>query len=666
MKASETNLQAIIEGAKQYVVPLFQRAYSWDRREWSTLWQDLVELAVEPERHHFIGSIVTIPAQAAPQGVATFLLIDGQQRLTTLLILLATIRDMVRESQPELAAEIDHTLLRNQYKRGTDVHKLLPTQADRAALAAVIAGNAVDDHRLGEAHQFFVKKLRHGSAPASDLLFHAIVARLTLVSITLDRDDNPHLIFESLNAKGRALTQADLIRNYFLMKVPPAEQEALFRRSWQPMETLLGEATTEFIRHFLMRHGLVVKQGEVYVALKSHIEAEAGDRRSVAEHLNELRIFADYYARLVEPHRESDAGLRRELERLSRLRVTVAYPFLLNLFAERDAGHLATPDLTGVVAAVVNLVLRRFICGISRSGLNKEFPSLFQQIERLQQASNQPFLAATRTVLATKMYPTDGEFRRHIVAGHLYGRGDRLEFARLLLEEVERSYAHKERVDLAPLTVEHVMPQTLTPAWLEELGSDADDVHEALLHTLGNLTLSGYNSELSNAPFAEKRTRLGHSHLQLNEDIAQAPGWDEEAVLTRAQRLADRILLVWPDFGPPRSERVAVSNVGVTGTSPSAVAVLGTRYAVRSWREVLERTLEALIERDDDLFWAAADSLPNYITTEAKSLRQGRQLSNGLFFESHLSAHQIYRICIRAIQAAELDPENWEVVYAAA
>ncbi|MBA3415065.1 MAG: DUF262 domain-containing protein [Chloroflexia bacterium] len=666
MKASETNLQAIIEGAKQYVVPLFQRAYSWDRREWSTLWDDLAELAVEPERQHFIGSIVTIPAQAAPQGVATFLLIDGQQRLTTLLILLAAIRDSVRETQPELSAEIDHTLLRNQYKRGTDVHKLLPTQADRAAMASIIAGEPVDDHRISEAHQLFLRKVRHGAAPAADLLFHAIVARLALVSITLERDDNPHLIFESLNAKGRALTQADLIRNYFLMRVPPGEQEVLYERSWRPMETLLGDGTTEFIRHFLMRHGSVVKQGEVYVGLKAHVDVRLDDGYTVADNLDELRTFANYYARIVSSHLETDTGLRRELERLSRLRVTVAYPFLLNLFAEQAAGRLTTPDLTGVVAAVVNLILRRFICGISRAGLNKEFPSLFQQIERLQQASEQPFLSAARSILASKAYPTDGEFRRHIISGHLYGRGDRLEIARLVLEEVERSYAHKERVDLAPLTVEHVMPQTLTPTWRDELGSDADDVHEALLHTLGNLTLSGYNSELSNAPFADKRTRLAHSHLQLSETIAQAARWDEEAILARGHLLADRIVNIWPDFGPPRPQRAIVASDGVTGTSPSAVVMMGTRYSVRSWREVWERTIEALIELDDDLFWAAAESLPKYITADPTTLRSSRRLTNGMFLETHMSAIAIHRLCVKAIQAADLDSEDWEVVYAAA
>ncbi len=660
MKASETNVRAIIEGSKQYIVPLFQRPYSWEAKEWKVLWEDLNEL-VEDEHHrsHFIGSIVTIPSDAAPQGVSTFLLIDGQQRLTTLLIVLAALRDAAREGQPELAGEIGDTLLKNQYKRGDDAHKLLPTQGDRAAFQAILAGQPAGEHRVGDAHAFFLKKIRQLDDDGRERLFHALLAKLSLVSITLDRDDNPHLIFESLNAKGRALTQGDLIRNYFLMKVPHSEQAALYLELWKPMEDKLGDNLTEFIRHFLMRDGKIVKQGDVYVALKEQFDADCD--QDAKSYLRRLSAFAGYYERLLVPEKEWRANLRRELERLERLRVTVAYPFLLNVLDELEHGRLSADDAARVAAMVVNLIVRRFVCGIPRAGLNKEFPVLFQQIERAEAGADRSFVDAAKIVLAGKGYPSDQEFHEHLTTARLYGPGDRAETTRLMLEELERSYGTKETVNLARLSIEHVMPQTLTDEWRRMLGVEADAIHGEWLHTLGNLTLSGYNSELSNGPFDSKRGRLAESNLRINREIAETLVWDETAIRQRAESLALRVRQIWPDFGPPRVSRIALREDDMTGRSPVAVEVFGARVQVKTWRDVAEKTLEAIIERDDDLFADVVEQVSRYVGYDPSLFRSSRMLSNGAYVETHLSSNGIYRLCQRAIRAAGMDAEDWKL-----
>jgi uncharacterized protein with ParB-like and HNH nuclease domain len=247
MKASETNLQPVIEGTKQYVVPLFQRAYSWDDKQWGTLWEDVTALTEEEQpRDHFIGSIVTMPTDSVPQGVSKFLLIDGQQRLTTIFILLALLRDEAKRiPDSTLAQEIEETLLTNRFKKGDEIWKLLPTQADREAFLQVLTNSGtVQDTRISKAATFFRRKLRSQQAPDFETLKKVIVSNLMLVSIVLHQDDNPHLIFESLNAKGRPLSQADLIRNYFFMRIHTAQQEQLYETSWEPMQEQLGDALT--------------------------------------------------------------------------------------------------------------------------------------------------------------------------------------------------------------------------------------------------------------------------------------------------------------------------------------------------------------------------------------------------------------------------------------
>jgi uncharacterized protein with ParB-like and HNH nuclease domain len=273
MQAKETKIQDIIEGTKQYVIPLFQRTYSWTNGEWDILWRDLVDLCeAENPRTHFIGSMVNMPTISVPEGVSKYLLIDGQQRLTTIFVILTLLRDKAKESQnEEFADEINNTLLVNPYKRGNDFFKIMPTQIDREAYKKLIEGNIHDqENQLTKAYNFFDRKLKQTRLD-HEKLKKIITSYFSVVSIVLDVDDNPYLVFESLNAKGRPLTPADLIRNYFFMRIHIDQQEEVYSQYWQPMQEALGENLTEYIRHFLMRIGTIIKQNEVYYELKSKV-----------------------------------------------------------------------------------------------------------------------------------------------------------------------------------------------------------------------------------------------------------------------------------------------------------------------------------------------------------------------------------------------------------
>lgn len=556
MNAKETKIQPFIEGTKQFIVPLFQRPYSWERKHWQALWDDLMDLYEEEQpRNHFMGSVVTMPAVSVPEGVTKYVLIDGQQRITTVLILLALIRDNARTLPGTLADQIENLLLLNQYQEGNEKFKLLPTQVDRDAFTRIIGGEVVtQENHVTRAYRFFDRELRAADGLKLEKLRGIIIRNLVLVSIVLDTDDNPHLIFESLNAKGRALTQADLIRNYFFMRMHVDQQETMYQTYWAPLQDKLGEDLTECIRHFLMKDGAIVKQGEVFFTLKQR--ADRMSQEGIVQYLKELVQYAGYYERMLHPEREPNANVRRAMDRLNRTEVTTAYPFLLNVYDDFVKSRMSESDTVEILEMLENFVLRRFVCGVPTNTLNKMFPPLYSQAK---QHGN--LVAGVRAVLATKNYPRDTEFRERLSTVRLYG-GDRGVKGRLILERLEASFGHRETVDGSTLTIEHVMPQTLTEWWKAHLGEDWEEVHGRWLDTIGNLTLSGYNPQLSNADFSTKREILRESHVELNKHFEAVTEWNETAIRKRGEELASRALQVWKNLGPEQPDPSSESDMG--------------------------------------------------------------------------------------------------------
>lgn len=663
MKASETHLGKILEGNNQFVVPLFQRPYTWDESRWKVLWADLVELCEDETdtnraKPHFMGSLVTVPTRSVPEGVTKFLLIDGQQRLTTLQVLLAALRDSARGMPGSLSEKLEKSHLVNQFEEGLDHFKLLPTQTngDRDAFLALIKGEAVtaSDSRVAKAYGWFQKKLKSRGSPDAERLASIILRRLSMVSIVLDHDDNPHLIFESLNYKGEPLTQGDLIRNYFLMRVPVTEQEKLFQRCWEPMQLRLKEELSEFVRHFLMRQGAIVKKGEIYRTLKERTDEQTPD--DIAKFLDELHRSAVHYHRLLDPAQELNPDLHRRLRRFERLEVSVAWPLLLNLYADRDAGSLSIGEFTAILDTLENYFIRRFVCGVPTYGLNKILTPLYNQAK-----SHTSLLDGVRATLAQRGYPSDTEFRNALINGRLYGGGERLPKAKLILESLELSLAGKEQVTTDALTIEHIMPQTPTAWWEENLGEAWRETHELKLHTLGNLTLTGYNAELSNGNFASKRTVFLQSPVHLSRSITRFEKWDGEAMQQRGEELAELALKTWPYFGPTDSLFAHANAGGFTGRTPTAVLVLGERRDISTWREVLQCTLEAVRDAAPDSFDGVVADFPRLISTDAAKFRAPRPLGESLHFETNLSAEAIARYCQQLIAAAGYSASEWSV-----
>lgn len=654
MQAKETKLQDIIEGTKQYVIPLFQRTYSWTIKEWETLWKDILELCqAENPRSHFIGSIVNMPFFSVPEGVTKFLLIDGQQRLTTIFVLLILLRNKAQEMQnQEFADEINNTLLVNAYKKGNDFFKLMPTEVDRDTYENLINGKPCEsENQLTKAYTFFEKKLKQVQIEHQKLK-EIITGYLSVVSIVLDADDNPYLVFESLNAKGRPLTQADLIRNYFFMRIHADKQNEIYNAYWLPMQTALNEVLTEYIRHFLMRDGSIIKQNDVYYALKEKVSPN-----NAIDYLQELQKYSVYYQRLVHPEFEPEEELQKYFRRLNSIEVTTAYPLLLNFYNDYTENKITKADFISILKTIENYLIRRFVCNVPTNQLNKIFPSVYPQLI-INHKGN--FAEGIKTILQNRGYPKDNEFFLRFKETKFYGVGDRQIKTKLILQTIEESFAHKEAVPFDNLTIEHVMPQTLSNWWQNHLGSDWEETYELFLDTIGNLTLTAYNTELSNDDFITKKQTYGDSHLELNKYFSSISSWTRSEIEKRAELLAKKALEIWSYFG--QEKNASADSKEVTNTTPTELRILGQRFQVQTWRDVLEQTLNTVAELEPDKFEIIIHNFPRYIGRDKNKFRAVRQLQNGYFVEVNMSAQSIQKFCNQAIETIELTTEDWAVV----
>lgn len=659
MTANETKLQNIIEGVKQFVVPLFQRPYTWELRHWQTLWNDLVDLCeTENPKSHFLGSIVNMPTVSVPEGVAKYLLIDGQQRITTVFILLSVLRNYSEEiHETELANEIHDTYIVNPYAKGIDYFKLIPTQTsgDRENFCNLLSKKSFDtESKIGKAYLFFEKKLKQKKIAITHLK-NIITKYLSIVSITLDPDDNPHLVFESLNYKGEPLSPADLIRNYFFMRIHVEKQDNIYQEYWQPMQDSLSENLTEFIRHFLMKDGAFVKQSDIYITLKNKINP-----LNSIEKLQELYRFSKYYQRFLEPNYEPDTAIRKQFKRLSRLDVTTSFPMLLNFYdLYSNSQTILKEEFIDILEILENFLIRRFICNIPTNQLNKIFPAVFNQIMLL--TTNDDIVSKFKTILLVKGYPIDEDFNQNFIRGKFYGVGNLNNKTKLILETIEQSYNHKEEINFetTPLSIEHIMPQTITQEWQNELGVDWQISHELYLHNIGNLTLTGYNSELSNYNFITKQEMLENSHLLINSYFNNIKTWNKEEIEKRSNFLASKAIEIWKYLGTlkPKDSAQTLHN----GTIPTNLILFGNNIEVQNWNDVLVHTLNILSEFEPEKFALILRDFSRFVNLDNSDFNSFHQLKNGTYIENNLGTKVIQSLCYQIIESIELTSEDWQV-----
>ncbi|MAN04605.1 MAG: hypothetical protein CMI35_16085 [Owenweeksia sp.] len=554
MEATQAQLLSLLDGKKQFTIPIYQRTYSWHLKQCQQLFLDIERIGNdESELSHFIGSIVYFKPGTSPvTSVPELLVIDGQQRLTTVSLLLLALTHFLKEHpdftlEDETWEEIQETYLINKHRKDDSRFKLLLTRKDKTTYT-----NLVDEMEMTSSHSkkvlenynFFKGKIHKENALA---VYHGI-KKLIIVDVILERDkDNPQLIFESLNSTGLDLSQADLIRNYILMGQPMDKQNDLYERYWFPMEQSFGEnigSLAWFIRDYLtMKEASIPRIDQVYEVYKKFLGSKNGFK-SVEEAVKSLHRYAKYYVRIA-LLKEEDPAIAKKLKEITKLKIDTSYPFLLAVYGDFEDEQINKEEFIEIIGMVSNYVFRRAICGIPTNSLNKTFATLYKRIKR--ETYLESVKAAFILMDGYRRFPSDTEFSKELQIKDVYNFRSR----NYLLESLE-NHNRKELVNAENYTIEHILPQNqnVSIQWQNELGEDWERTKAKYLHSLGNLSLTGYNSELSDRPFSDKKTIPGGfdtSPLFLNESVRAEAKWNEEAILRRASKLADRACLVWKE-----------------------------------------------------------------------------------------------------------------------
>lgn len=549
----------------QFVIPVYQRVYSWDEKECRDLWKDVMRAGRE-DQPHFIGSFLYTPEGASSAtSIKRMMLIDGQQRMTTISLMLSAFLDWIEEDETRASflTDVRPRALRRRYLFNDDDYigearyRLVLSQDDRPTLHALVSGQPLPDahsKKIVENRDYFVDRIRSkGFDPAA--LWRGI-NRLLIIDTSLDpTHDNAQLIFESMNSKGKRLTPIDLIRNFILMSLPSGQQEKLYDGWWRPIELTFGrDNEAEFNAFIWYWLWLKVparrpKEDEAYEEFKGYVQDEHRDEDPQGL-LAELRDYARRYACMF-MGREKDPDLKERFDRIESLEVKPIRPLMLSLYTLWETtDRLPKAAFVRLCDYIESFLFRRAVVGRFTTGLNNFFAGMYRELETC--ANPEEYVTAMlliHTQGMTAYFPTDGDFAEQLKSRDLYHRFSK---SRYYLERLENSGSPKEPVAPGKYQIEHVMPQSIdaSPEWQSMLGDDWQDVHERLCNTLGNLTLTGYNQEYSNRPFLEKRDLkpggFKASHLHLNEYVADCDTWDETAITARADLLADEAVKVWP------------------------------------------------------------------------------------------------------------------------
>lgn len=558
MKAVDANLLELLKKSTQFVVPIYQRAYSWGEAECKQLWEDIARAGGRTDFvNHFTGSIVYIEKdQGTTTATEPDLIIDGQQRVATVTLVLAALAehlDSLPEDQREpvngfAPEKIRGLYLTNVYESGDRFFKLVLSKGDRDALKAIVMQAPIPDgeSRIPHNYRLLKEKLADANVDLGDVCRG--LSRLVVVDVKLTRGtDDPQLVFESMNSTGKRLSEADLIRNFVLMDLPPAHQERMYEDYWFPMEKEFKgnneRLFDEFVRHYLtLKTGHIPRLDDIYEAFKEH----AFELQAVGQSRDDLAIdlskHAEWFVAMA-LGKESHPRLAKLFAEIDQLRASVVYPFLLRLYSDFADGRLSEEDFAAILDAVISYVFRRAVCRIPTNSLNKTFASLGSSID--PQNYVESIWGRLLTLPTYKRFPTDDEFAESLRTEDLYN----FQRAPYLFRKLENQ-GRKEAVSTAEYSIEHIMPQNenLSAAWQNALGPDWRSVHERLLHTLGNLTLTGYNPEYSDKPFNEKRDMEGgfrDSPLRLNRGLGQLDTWNASEIEARARRLATQALGIW-------------------------------------------------------------------------------------------------------------------------
>lgn len=683
MKGSEAKMTGFMEGAdKRYVIPVYQRKYDWKYENCRQLYDDLKKIVIDGRDSHFFGSIVSA---IVPNGSKIeYHIIDGQQRLTTITLLLLAIRNLisqgkVKTDEEKLDEQISQRFLISPWASEDDRIKLRPIKSDKEALIKLFGDK--EDYDLSSNltinYQFFYDMVMKEEVSVADL--YAAIGKLEIISITLDQGDNAQLIFESLNSTGLALTEGDKIRNYVLMGLPAQHQTKYYDTYWAKIEKCTANDVSGFVRDYLsIKQQVTPTVSNVYRAFKNYAE-------SVSLPIDTLLTDLLRYARFFEKLLTCKSGLKEQklddcLYRLMRLEIVVTRPFLMEVLRLHQDGKLTTDDVLRIFLITENYLFRRNICEVPTNALNKIFLNLNKEIIRYDNTADDyvsKFIYALLSKKESGRFPDDDEFGLALTEKQVYQM--RGKYKAYLFERFE-NYGTIETKDVYThldnniYTIEHIMPQHLTPAWNESLGVNAAEIHATWLHRLANLTLTGYNPNLSNNTFVEKRDAKegGYkaSGLKMNQKIATKQTWGLDELKERNDEMLELAMEIWAcpttNFVPSEKEFDSCTlddeNFDLTGRDIAKYSYLTTEQPVTSWTDMFEHIVKFLHQKDKSVLMSLAYSkkentdLAVYVTNNESDLRSALKIDENLYIEKNTSTALKMSILRRIFALYEADP----------
>lgn len=630
MKGDAELLIKFFDGSdKRFIIPLYQRNYDWKEENCAQLFSDLKKLHESGRPSHFFGSIVS----SIESGTEDRYIIDGQQRITTVSLLLIAMVNAYKAGSIEaddtkLVEKIFKRYLVDEYQEDQRKVKLKPIKKDMEAFDALLYKHPdayIKESNVTRNYNFFYDKIL-GSGMTLDQLFNAI-KRLVVINIKLDSQDDPQLIFESLNSTGLDLSEADKIRNYLLMSLSPSEQDNLYTRYWNPIEEDTAYEPSLFVRDYLtMKQGKIGRIDQIYFIFKEYAEFLTLTR---AELLSDMHKYAKIYKQ-IECANVGNAKVNRILKQLKTLDSRVAYPFYLAFFAYVQETNLEIDQQVKVLNVIETFWARRVICNLPANALNKIFATLHRDVLSLMEksADAQPKYAEVLIYIilnkkGSSSMPSDEDVKSDFSTRQVYKMP--IPARSFLLERLENRDNDKRHDVVGQLsrkeaTIEHIMPQTLSEEWKKNLGPEWERIHQQYLHTMANLTLTGYNSQYSNLSFKAKKTMekgFLESAYRLDNFVKDCEEWTENEMRQRLSGLIEIVMRLWPlphtDFVPAEVNADSASlddeEYEFTGKKIMAYVFKGARFAVNTWKEmIIQVVVQILHEKRPTLVWLAANN----------------------------------------------------------
>ena len=685
MKGDGIQLFSYLEGpSHRYIIPVYQRRYDWKIENCKQLYNDLLRLSRTKEGNHFFGSIVSDVVGAG--STTEYHIIDGQQRLTTVTLLLLAIaklveKDEVESQEIDLNDQIMERFIISKWAKEDDRIKLIPVKRDRKALHSLIFDEEdeyIENSNLTINYKYFYERLKK-DAHHIDEIYSAIL-RLQVISITLEKGDDAQLIFESLNSTGLALSEGDKIRNFILMNLPLDEQNKYFEKYWIKIEDLTNKKIDNFVRNYLsIKTSSTPTMAKVYFEFKEYVNRH---NDSLEELLEDMLRYSKFYKKLL----DGESGLKNKdldssMFNLKKMEISVTEPFFMEVFSLYDKEELSLDDLIGIYSVIEAYLFRRNICGVGTNALNKIFLNLNKDIIRYD-GSTDNYVDKLKYNLINKRdsgrFPKDEEFYENLYNKEIYLMRGR--FKNYLFNKIE-NYNTIETKDIynhlddGTYSIEHIMPQKLNDDWFEELGDNAEEIHEKWIHKLGNLTITGYNSDMGNSSFEKKRDGkrgFKKSGIRMNQDLALLDSWGEDEIEKRHRDLLDlSVYEIWKypstDFELQREDveyiSLADDDYDLKGKKILKINFRGEESSFKNWVDAFTFIIKTLHEEDKSQLINLVREEPRDVLglnffTSSDDLRSFEKIDEDIFVSTNNNTNTKIRILSKLFELYEEDLDN--------